>query len=576
MPANSIVKVNLGTPYELTSPINPDFARTFANKVHAGFQLIGISSREESRLERSIYNVCHGIKTSVIMWDIANGFSQPPLQVPTDPRKDRTNFKLLEDSKYCDPLEAVRATSPEGLVHHTENKQLVFIFRDFHHYLEDPVVRRALRSMFMINALSCPEHFRPIVMISPDLVLHHEIRDCVTRVQFPLPDTNELNNTVEMVWTGTKSNNPDLKPISDSLRDGLLSDMRGMTGVEAENALAEAVVDARSFKPEMRIVLKRSKADAVEMTGALKYVDPAKLPKPDDIGGFEVAKAYVRRRALAYSKEAEALNLDYPKGIALVGVPGSGKTEFAKMVASQTGLPLYLLDISAVFKSHIGESEATMRMIQEIVTAQQGCVLVCNEIDKAFAHAHDSQGDSGVTARVFGQFLDWRSESRDRTFMVYTMNRVTTLPPELLRKGRVDKIFSADLPNATVRHKIFDIHMTRRDVSFAKAKLSDTDIAQLVTGMDNLTGSEIEEVVIEAMFHAYERSGKKHKVPTMDMFVEAVAEIHRDSLMVVDPKGVQSIRDWCSSRAVPVDEPDATETSVRGTGRGVKIQPGSN
>lgn len=71
------------------------------------------------------------------------------------------------------------------------------------------------------------------------------------------------------------------------------------------------------------------------------------------------------------------------------------------------------------------------------------CVLWIDEIEKALAGGGSGGDSTGTTRRLVGQFLYWLQESRAKVFVVATANDVSSLPPELLRKGRFDEIFSS-------------------------------------------------------------------------------------------------------------------------------------
>ena len=119
-----------------------------------------------------------------------------------------------------------------------------------------------------------------------------------------------------------------------------------------------------------------------------------------------------------------------------MGVPGCGKSLSAKAIASQWGLPLYRLDMASVLGMYVGQSEGRLR--EALATAERvaPCVLWIDEIEKGLAQG----SDGGTTRRLIGQFLFWMQELTAKVFMVATANDVSTLPPELLRKGRFDEL----------------------------------------------------------------------------------------------------------------------------------------
>ena len=104
-----------------------------------------------------------------------------------------------------------------------------------------------------------------------------------------------------------------------------------------------------------------------------------------------------------------------------------------------------------------------MRRAIQTAESVAPAILWIDEIDKAFAGTQGSAGsDGGTASRVFGTFLTWLSEKTAPVFVIATANDISHLPPELLRKGRVDEIFFVDLPNEAERREIFRIHLAKR------------------------------------------------------------------------------------------------------------------
>ena len=74
----------------------------------------------------------------------------------------------------------------------------------------------------------------------------------------------------------------------------------------------------------------------------------------------------------------------------------------------------------------------------------------------------NGEADAGLSRRLFGAFLTWLQEKRQEVFVIATANDLSSLPPELLRKGRFDEIFFVDLPNVHERLEILEIHLRRK------------------------------------------------------------------------------------------------------------------
>lgn len=183
----------------------------------------------------------------------------------------------------------------------------------------------------------------------------------------------------------------------------------------------------------------------------------------------------------------------------MMGLPGTGKGLVAKAVAHEWQMTLLRLDMGAVFESLVGQSEANLRRTLKVAEAIGSSILWLDEVEKALAGgASSGKHGSGVTARLFGNLLTWLAEKESPTFVYFTANDISRLPPELLRKGRVDEIFFLDLPGKTARKEIFQIHLRKRGRS-----PQDYDLEALGEASGGLVGSEIEQAVKEALVDAF-------------------------------------------------------------------------
>lgn len=199
-----------------------------------------------------------------------------------------------------------------------------------------------------------------------------------------------------------------------------------------------------------------------------------------------------------------------PKGVLIVGMPGCGKSLAAKASAKLFEVPLLRLDIGKMFGKYVGESEENMRRALKIAEAVSPCILWVDEIEKAFSGVGDGGGGNSVTTRLFGNFLTWMQDKESTVFVVATANDISKLPPEFLRKGRFDELFSVDLPNAEERRNIFEIHLKRR-----KQFSREIDTIQLIQHSDGFSGADIEAVVKETIENAF--IADKMKITTNDL-----------------------------------------------------------
>jgi len=152
-----------------------------------------------------------------------------------------------------------------------------------------------------------------------------------------------------------------------------------------------------------------------------------------------------------------------------------------------------------MFGSFVGSSEENVRRAIAVAESVAPAILWVDEIDKALAGTQGSGvTDGGTTARVFGTFLTWLSEKTASVFVAATANEISQLPPELLRKGRLDEIFFVDLPAATERQEIFRIHLQKRGREAAQF-----DLQALANASPDFSGAEIEEAINSAFYDAF-------------------------------------------------------------------------
>ncbi len=523
-------------PEEDLGPIeDKDFGKLLDEHFRAGYQALYVHTPEEARVEVEITKVAKHLGMGVVTWDCFEGFSLE---------------SLSGNPKYKNAINALEALADENLF----TGHQVIIFRDLDDFMVDVNVRRRLRTLTEGNRLVNKKWKRPIVIVSPKLQIHDKLKANITVVDFNLPGEEKLERVVEFVRQSIESKDPSKAKCDDALRDSLVTNLLGLTANEAENCLARCLVRHSGFTEDMISTIKDEKAAIVKKSEVLTYIPEDSIASENEIGGFDLYLKWLNRRKQSYLPEARALNIDYPKGVVLLGVPGTGKSMVGKATCNLLGLPGYILDIGSLFGSMVGESEQRTRDVLKQVDAQKGCVLLIDEADKALGNAHDSQGDSGVTRRVFGTILTWLAENQSKTFCIMTLNRTKGLPPELLRAGRFDAIWYTDLPHEAERQQIMEIHLRKRGVDIAALKLNDADWKEIIDKTNGFVGSEIEEVVREARYISFER--RLAGDPTFDEIVEAAGGIV--PLSQRDREGVEEIRTYCKDRAKPVTTPATT------------------
>ncbi|NBV25300.1 MAG: AAA family ATPase, partial [Proteobacteria bacterium] len=375
------------------------------------------------------------------------------------------------------------------------------------------------------------------------LCLPPELEREFTVVEFPLPGPAALRPVLDNILLSAG-----LDTLTDEAAEAVLAAASGLTTMEAENAFALSVVEAGSVQPAL---VAREKAQAVKKTGLLEVIEAKESLA--DIGGLDQLKEWLLQRRPAFSQRARDYGLPVPKGVLIVGLPGTGKSLTAKATAQSLGVPLLKLDAGRIFAGLVGQSESNLRSVIQTAEAIAPCVLWCEELEKAFSGTKSSGStDGGTTARVFGAFLTWLQEKTKAVFVVATANDVTQLPPELLRKGRFDELWFVDLPNDRERESIWQLVITRhgRDPE-------QFDLTQLARITDGYTGSEIEAAFTEALFLAFAQEREPSDLDIAKVLTEFVP------LSKQMAEQINGLRQWAKGRARPATSPVAPERRLR-------------
>ena len=404
----------------------------------------------------------------------------------------------------------------------------VYLLRDAHPFLADPMVRRALRDCFRKGR----DTSRTVVLTGPRLVLPDDLLKEVQVFELPLPSSDELGALVEQIGA---ARHPGVG-IGGARREALVNAVRGLTLDEARIALEGAFLDHGPDDDDCVRDAIRFKRQVILKLGILQFVDVQVTPA--SVGGLDVLKEWLEVHRAAFSPEARSRNLRGPSGLLVMGVPGCGKSLSIQLVAGAWELPLLRLDLATVYSGAFGNPEESLLRALAVAEAVAPCVLWIDEIEKGIAGVRGS--DTGVATRVFGTFLTWMQEKTAPVFVGATANMIDLLPPEVLRKGRFDEVFFIDLPSPEEREAIWNVYLRRHLVE--QGKFSAAELAKMT---DQFTASEIEQVVLNAsLISVVERR------PTTghDLLVALGAIVPLSRTMF---ERIREIRRWASDRAVP-------------------------
>jgi len=493
--------------------------------VRARYSLIWITSPEETRVEDALRRLCVEREMRLEVWSITEGF------------KTIANGQGTRDVK--DPMKAL------DHVIRAEGRGL-FVLRDFHPFLKEPAVVRKLRDA----ATELRKTKKSLLVLSPVTKIPPELEKSVAAVvDWDLPTRGEIEEAARKILPALPPETQQLVESDPLFMERVVEGALGLTLVEAENVFAKSAVRTKTF--DLETILEEKK-QIIRKSGLLEYYEHRE--EFSDVGGMEILKDWLVKRRNAFSSRARDFGLPLPKGILLIGVPGTGKSLTAKAVGALWQMPLLRLDVGKIFAGLVGSSEENVRSVIKTAEAIAPAILWIDELEKGFSGtASSGQTDGGTTSRVFGTFITWLQEKTTPVFVIATANNVHQLPPELLRKGRFDEIFFCDLPDREDRRQIFDIHVRKK-----KRDPGQFDMDRLLDATVDFSGAELEQAVIAALYDAFDTGN--------DLSSDGLLHTLKDivPLAITMREQIDSMREWARTRARPASARGRTSNKKEG------------
>jgi hypothetical protein len=425
--------------------------------------------------------------------------------------------------------------------------EAVYILKDFHRHMDDPIVVRRLRDVGQKFAANR----KTVVITAPEITVPPELATLVEYFDLPLPDRERLHEIIHDIYTRLSKTYTLKLQLDAAGVDAMSANLRGLTEEEAERAISQALVTRYSLCPESVTDVLEAKKHLLRHSGMLEFIEAS--DNMASVGGLENLKHWLQQRRGAWEDSAREFGLEPPRGMIILGVQGCGKSLCARSVAGEWKLPLVKFDTSAVYDKYIGETEKRIRKVFQVAEGLAPCVLWIDELEKVFAGSgpDSASADAGVSSRLLASFLSWMQDRKAAVFVAATCNNVTVLPPELIRKGRFDELFFVDLPNQAERKQIFSIQLARR-----KRNPAEFDLEKVAAAAKGYSGAEIDAAVQGAMYAAY----SEKKPLTTQTLIDALGQTV--PLSVTRAEEIATLRDWAKTRAVPATARDATSETA--------------
>jgi len=343
-----------------------------------------------------------------------------------------------------------------------------------------------------------------LIVVCPVLDIPIELSKMFQTVEFSLPDKEKLREVFSLQVKNAK-----IPPLTEEEMEKVLDAAIGLTAYEAENAAALCIAKKDELDPR---IISYLRADMIRQSATLE-VGRFEEKKLEDLKGMDRMKGYV----------LDSLKSDKYKGILVVGMAGTGKTEFAKTIGSHIGRDTIIADVNKIMaagQALVGQAEAKAEQTVKIIDSQGNPIVLFDEIEKGLSAAYSGfQGDSGSKSGVGSILLRHASDrARGKAYWIATCNAIHELPPEWKRAGRWDAIFFVDFPDKEIRDQILDHYCTVHGIPNEDPP-----------NMEGWTGAEIEQMVINASM-----LGRSLKDAS-----EFVCPIKS-----VDPEGVKRLEEW--------------------------------
>lgn len=499
------------------------------NYFRASIPVVSVESpvaEEQSIIEQITTDVGIPLNMNVFTWDLADGLKQVKYNADKGISKEDIDDFTVENDPILDTLSYIEQYVGKA----------IFILVDLHVYLGTDSNRTDYTTIRKIKNMcfSLKRSYKRVVLLGQGMSLSNEFDGLIQELTNELPTQEMIKTVIKESLKDLSDNGWSIKLDMENINDKIIRASQGLSIEEIRDAIrmcavADGEVSDESYKRISELKINKLSKLNVEFSNA-----------PDvEVGGLDNLKQWLNQRSKLFSAQVSNPKLPSPKGIMLVGIPGTGKSLVAKTIGQMWSIPILKLDMGAIYNSLVGESEKNMRQLLKTAEAVAPCVLWMDEIEKGLGGASGGN-DSGVSQRVFGTFLTWMSEHKAPVFVVATANDISSLPPELSRKGRFDEVFFVDLPTHQERIDILSVHLNRHDTIFSIQELD--NLAQLA---DNFSGAELAGIVDDGAITCFDDD----RYPNLTYSDIEKAIISTVPLATREKDKINSLKSWAKSSA---------------------------
>ena len=313
----------------------------------------------------------------------------------------------------------------------------------------------------------------------------------ISLINLELPDWNVRKEFIKYWW----DEHLDLKRATSFVGvtyDILANMTAGLQLVAIEDIFLEAT--GKRFMDTKMIIEKKKEIIRKEFGEVVEIFDTEGLSLTKFAGQEDIKKYFKECVIDAIKNNKKDI---VPKGVMLMGPPGTGKTFFAKCLAADSGISFVEFKLSKILGKYVGESEKSMEKALSVFRALAPVGVFMDEIDQSMSRGKGgSDGGSQVNSNLFGMLLAEMSkpENRGNIIWIAATNYPNNVDEALKRAGRFDKKIPFFAPNTEERAAVFKIHLNKTNLSLG----DDLNFQELAYLTEGYTQAEIEAVVVKA------------------------------------------------------------------------------
>lgn len=479
--------------------------------LNSSVPIVVIKTREENRVMGLLDHFVRTMTKPVFRWTVTEGLKRIDVDMPAQ----------FHNSKPVELLNMIKLTSQAG----------IYLLLDFHPFIDDPINVRLLKDIAQMH-VDVPH---TLILVSYEFEIPRELEKYCVNFEFSPPDHDRIETIIRKEAQSWSRLNQNLRIVVDKkILNRMIDSLSGLPLDDVTRLVHNAIRNDSVLTENDIAMIMEEKFKLLNQGGVLAFeYDTARFA---EVGGLEKLKEWIILRKDTFNGSRQIAGLDPPRGIMLLGVQGCGKSLAAKAVAGALGVPLLRLDFGSLYNKYHGETEKNLRESLKSAEIMSPCVLWIDEIEKGISV---SDNDGGTSRRLLGTLLTWMAEKDKKIFIVATANDIHALPPELLRKGRLDEIFFVDLPAQETREIIFKIHLQKREQD-----ITQFNVKELAERSNGFSGAEIEQAIVSALYRAYAA-----RISLSNELIVREIEGTRP-LSVVMAEQVQALREWAADRTV--------------------------